>query len=174
MDDSFFPAELMNEFDLADAEYTFDNGNEIDTAVCSESDSTESEIADVEDEGEVNISLREEDETEKREIDEFISKGCSCSLGSGGSSCSTSFSRDDISNTRMSCKEMSTVELDMLVLANLDAHRSDGDVTTANNHAGRSLSGKAGTKRRANIDYYFRGKRVCKGTYTFVHAIGPK
>ena len=104
MDDSFLPAEFMNKFDLADAEYTFDNGIEIDTAVPSESDSTDCEIADVEDEVKVNLSLQEEDEAEKRDVDEFVSKGCNCSLGSGGSSCSTSFSCDDISNTRMSCK----------------------------------------------------------------------
>ncbi len=29
-------------------------------------------------------------------------------------------------------------------------------------------------KRRVSIDYHFRGRRVCKATFTFVHAIGPK
>ena len=105
-------------------------------------------------------------------INDFLSEGCSCSLGSGGSNCSNSFSREDIS--RMNCKEMSNTELDMLVLANLDAHRCSVNDSGASKNAGQSLGEKAGTKRRANIDYYFHGKRVCKHTYTFVHAVGPK
>ena len=106
MDDSFFPAELVKEFELAAAEYAFaDVEMKIDTAVSSESEST-----DVENEVAVNSSVREEDETEEREVDKFISEGCHCSVGPGGSACSKSFSREDISTTRMSCKEMSSTE----------------------------------------------------------------
>jgi hypothetical protein len=54
-------------------------------------------------------------------------------------------------------------ELDMVVLAHLDAHR----------HASTDGAQDQGS-HRVVIDYYFQGKRVCKDTYRFVHAIGPK
>lgn len=44
----------------------------------------------------------------------------------------------------------------MLVLANLEAHRHSGEGS------------------RGSIDYSFRGTRVCKATFLFVHAVGPK
>lgn len=53
---------------------------------------------------------------------------------------------------------MSSIELDMLVLANLDAHRHKSDKSS----------------KRTPVDYYYGGKRVCKETFLFVHQMGPK
>ena len=174
MDDSFYPANLVEEFELVDAEYTFSNECQSDTAISSEDENAESEISDCEDELQPNFSLREEDKAEEREIDNFMLNGCNCSLGSGGSACSKYFTREEISATRISCLEMSTMELDMLVLAHLDAHRSNVAHATTSKDSSHSAGTKAGTKRRSNIEYYFRGKRVCKSTYVFAHAVGPK
>ena len=95
-------------------------------------------------------------------------------MGAGGSACSKSFSWEDISTTRMSCKEMSSTELDMLVLANLDTHRCSGVISRTCKSVGQPLGEKAGMRCRVNIDYYFHGKRVCKSTYTFAHVFGLK
>ena len=106
------------------------------------------------------VSSRGDDEREEKFIDDFLARECGCILGPKKSPCSKLFSRSELSATRMNCLELSNSELDMLVLANLDAHRHSGDGNTGNS--------------RASINYYFRGTRVCKATFMFVHAVGPK
>ena len=100
------------------------------------------------------------DDKEEKSVDDFLAGGCGSLLGPKKSPCSKLFSRSEISATRMNCLELSNTELDMMVLANLDAHRHSGDGNTGNS--------------RASIDYYFHGRRVCKVMYLFLHAIGPK
>ena len=73
------------------------------------------------DKGEVHFSVWEEDEAEERQTNDFIVKGYGCSLGPQKSA-SKYCTREEISTTQMNCREMSTTELDMLVLANLEAH----------------------------------------------------
>jgi len=142
MEDSFFSAELRKQFELADAEYDCSDEMEVDIAASGgmplrrSQRRSASESTGDEDEMEANLSVREEDEAEEKLIDDFVAKGCGCSLGPGRSTCSKSFSHEDISSTRMNCKEMSTTELDMLVLANLDAHRRCGEIHGASKDAG--------------------------------------
>ena len=65
---------------------------------------------------------------------------------------------------------MSNIELDMLFLVNLDAHRHS-------NKANLLTSGPSGIdtiNKRTPVDYYFGGNRVCKDTFLFVHRIGAK
>ena len=148
-------AELCEQFECASAEYSYNQRLE-----CSRADGllSEAESSGEEDEIEVNVSVRKEDETEERSVDDFIAKGCGCLLGPKGSPCLQFFSRAELSTTRMNYHEMSATELDMLVLANLDAHRhNDG-----------------GEHARVSIDYYFGGKRTCKATFLFAHGIGSK
>lgn len=57
---------------------------------------------------------------------------------------------------------MSTIELDMLVLANLDAHRHKNETSMPD------------SIKRTPVNYYFCGNRVCKETFLFAHGIGPK
>ena len=109
--------------------------------------------------------MRKVDEAEERLVDDFIAKGCGCSLGPG-IPCSKLFHRDVFLATRMSCLKMSTTELD---IGHLDAHRSCGNGSTSIKSAGQQSA-----KSRVNILYYFRGYQVCKKTYTFLHAVGPK
>ena len=56
--------------------------------------------------------------------------------------------------------EMSKEELDMLILGQLDAHRSCQNID-------RPLEEVSARSRRVVILYYFRGKSVCKKTYFF-------
>ncbi len=128
MDDSFFSAELLGEFELADAEYCYDDEMEVDIAQCQgvQLSKSESDVEELEDDADVhvqaNLSVREVDEAESTLVDGFMVKGCGCTLGPSKSPCSKPFSREEISSTRINCQEMSTTELDMLVVANLDAH----------------------------------------------------
>ena len=189
MDDSYFEADLIKQFHLAEVDYqtcapsgtstnmrTCGNevpGDKIETTEITNSESTisdqDSEDEEVDSEMEIcedfNVSLRKEDKKEARLIDLFIANGCKCSLGPEKRPCSQVLSREDIVSTRNNCIEMSTVELDVLVLANLDAHRHWNK--TAHSDTGSSTN-------RIPVDYYFGGNRVCKNTFLFVHNIGPK
>ena len=60
---------------------------------------------------------------EARLIESFIAEGCKCSLGPKKRPCCQTICREAIASTRNNCFEMLIIELDMLVLANLDAHR---------------------------------------------------
>ena len=181
MDDSYFEAELIEQFRLAEADYSIcactdtreghgDKilGGEIETIETSDNDSedeqTESDAeATAERCQDFDVSLREDDEKEARLIDLFIAEGCKCSLGPKKQHCSQALNRETIMCTRNNCLEMSTIELDMLVLANLDAHRHKNVHTS-----------KSDNTKRTPVDYYFGGNRVCKETFLFVHEIGPK
>ena len=183
MEDSFFSAELRKQFELADAEYDCGDEMEVDIAASGgmplrrSQRRSASESTGDEDEMEANLSVREEDEAEEKLIDDFVAKGCGCSLGPGRSTCSKSFSHEDISTTRMNCKEMSATELDKLVLANLDAHRRCGEIHGASKDGGQlavPMGSEGSMRHRVSIDYYFRGKRVCKSMFIFVHGLGPK
>ena len=113
---------------------------------------------------ELDVSLREEDEKEARLIEVFIAEGCKCSLGPKKRPCCQTINQETIVSTRNNCFEMSTIELDMLVLANLDAHRHKNVRTLKSDNA----------VKRTPVDCYFGGNRVCKDTFLFVHGIGPK
>ena len=101
----------------------------------------------------------EQDDAEDQRIEEFFRKTCGCHFGPRGVACCGQFPRDDIVSTRMNCKEMIKAELDLVILANLDAHRRCSDTEG---------------QPRFHIDYFFHGKKVCKTTFMFAHAIGTK
>ena len=66
--------------------------------------------------------------------------------------------------TRNNCFEMLTIELDMLVLANLDAHCHKNVHTSKSDNA----------VKRTPVDDYFGGNQVCKDMFLFLHGIGPQ
>lgn len=182
MDDSYFEAGLIEQFRLAEADYQIcactdtreevpSHGDEVpggetETIETSDSDSedeqtdSDAEVSTERSQG-FDVSLREEDAKEARLMDLFITEGCKCTLGPKKQPCCQTLNRETIVCTRNNCLEMSTVELDMLVLANLGAHRHEN-------------ASKSDNIKRTPVDYYFGGNRVCKDTFLFVHGIGPK
>ena len=174
MDESFYSAELSQQFELLDAEYAFSSETHQENA--SFSDEEDSEVLDSSAEAHSiiletngNVSLREEDAAEMKEVDEFMSSGC---LGPRGSPCSKLFTRKAVSTARLNCLEMTTCELDMIVLSHLDAHRRIEEIGATTGNSANCTGDQH--KHRIAVEYYFQGKRVCKYTYRFVHAIGPK
>ena len=138
--------ELLDEFENADEDYQYTNEEEI---VDASSD---------EDEGDINdFSVRFEDAAEVNMIGSFITQTCQCTLGPTHDACSKLFNYEIFSTNRMNCAEMEKGELDLVILANLNAHR-----------CGESH------QSRCHVNYYFHGKKVCKTTYLFLHGIGPK
>ena len=90
----------------------------------------------------------ESDLTEKRLVDDFTTIGCGCK---NKSFCSLQFDRDYISSVRDSCLELSHRELDMLLMGQILAC-NDGSYSSFLHH----------------------GKRICKKTFFFFHAISQK
>ena len=105
-----------------------------------------------------HASVREADEAEDASIDDFFRKTCSCKLGLKGAACSGLFTRDLVTSTRMNCLEMTKAELDLVILANLEANRRQAQDMSPRTH----------------VNYWFCGNKVCKSTFLFIHAVGPK
>lgn len=89
----------------------------------------------------------EDKEAEKTKVEEFITKTYGWHFVPKSTSCSSLSSRELIRRTtRMNCREMTKSQIDLLVLANLDAHQHY-------HHQGSS---------RSHNDYHFYSHIVCK------------
>ena len=162
MDDSFYTSELVSEFDAVDAEYCArPNETLLQKEIESSMTAERMEVSDSDSDCDaVNLSVREADETENVLIDDFIKTTCKCHFGLNGQACSSLFSQKIISTSQMDCQEMSKAELDLVILSHLEAKR-------------RTFEGSEGSSH-VTITYWFHGHRVCKTTYLFLHAVGPK
>jgi hypothetical protein len=68
---------------------------------------------------------------------------------------------------REHCKEVSKDELDMIIKAELFAHRRSGSVTEAKKH-------KIKERECPYQEFYFKGKRLCRQTFCYIHGIEKK
>lgn len=150
MDDSIFPDALLAEFREADAPYESSECNALDSM---ETDS-DAEVGTDRDSDARDV-VEADEAMEEEQLDEFVAKTCDCKFGPKSTACSTLFDREVIATTRMNCREMRKSQLDLVVLANLEAHQHP--------HATRS-----------HIDYYFGGHKVCRNFFLFVHSLGSK
>ena len=136
-----------------------ENDQEADDSPLDES-SSESE-----DDGETRtcIDFADTDMSEKAKVEKFISDTCNCKLGEDGQACSTSIPLDDIRVSRNNCHELSSTELDLVVLGAIQSSLNCGEV---------SESGRSEKKReRTRMTFYFHGKRICKEAFLFLHCI---
>ena len=77
----------------------------------------------------------EDEEAEKKRIDGFtLTKTCGCHFGPKLTACSTLFGRELIATTCMNCREMTKAQLNMAILANLEAHRRHQDQECSRSH----------------------------------------
>ena len=121
--------------------------------------------------------MQDEDEAEERRTNDFIVKGCS--LGPKKPACSKYFSCEEVSTTQMNCREMSATELEMLMLANLEAHQHNLEkIHGVSKNTGLLIPtcmGNEGSMRdRVSIDYYFCGKWVFKCSFMLVRGVEKK
>ncbi|CAC5424720.1 unnamed protein product [Mytilus coruscus] len=84
-----------------------------------------------------------------------------------GEPCSQIIEMDAVIEFREHCKELSKDELDMIIKAELFAHRCSGSVTEAKKH-------KIKERERPYQEFYFKGKRVCRQTFCFIHGVEKK
>lgn len=164
MDDSFFSSEFVSEFEEADGDYGT-NLQSVQSASASclmeyePSSSIDSSDEEADCNNNVNLSVQEVDLAEEHAIEEFMRETCKCHYGIDGRACSCQFEYELIASTRMNCLEMTKSELDLVILAHLEANR-------------RCFDDQEGS--RVCINYWFKGYRVCKSTYLFLHCMGAK
>ena len=72
-------------------------------------------------------------------IKSFFERGCDCRYGRNQSSCTKSLDFDEVVDHRMQCIELSSVELDLIVLGALQSHFS-----------------RSKEKKRIRMNYFFR------------------
>ena len=62
------------------------------------------------------VELMEIYETERAKVQVFYSKTCKCKMGEGEMACSATLSLDDVTECRNNCNELSSAELDLVIL----------------------------------------------------------
>ena len=88
-------------------------------------------------------------------IRSFLERGCDCRYGKNNSSCTNSLCFEELVEHRMQCIELSSAELDLVVLGALQSHMN-----------------LSYAKKRHRMSYFFQGVHVCKKTFLFVYGIG--
>ena len=150
-------ASVANDLLLAEELYFRTGGREI-----SDNEENESSDSDREEDSDENcsqaevsqdadtIEWRESDIKEKQQVESFLKVGCGCSHEVEEENCSNRFSAEKVLTHRQVCLEMSTSELDMIVLALLKACTRQDE---------NSRSSRQTTKRKRTRMYFtFEGK----------------
>ena len=176
---SFFIMEPRNEFscirvnvdDMASLEEVSelyftereDERNEEDDSPWNDSSSESGEDEHYDDESEMFTGTSENDLSEKAKVRTFYENTCNCTLAEGDRPCSTTLSLDDYSDSGNNCHELSSLELDLVIL---------GAIQSSLNCSNFSVSGRSESQRkRSRITFYYHGKRICKTSFLFLHCI---
>ena len=109
------------------------------------------------------IDFADTDLSEKGNVERFITNTCNCKFGEGGQACSTTLSLDDIHASRNNCHELSSTELDLVILGAIQSSLNCSEV---------SVSARSEKQReRTRMTFFYHGKRICKETFLFLHCI---
>ena len=103
-----------------------------------------------------------EDKEEEDAITKFITETCCCTLGPKKTPCSKQFSLETITLIRNNDLQMTSSELELVVMAQLYALH-----TNASSHQENAENFRPFTR------YLLHGLQICK-MFLFVHAIGKK
>ena len=72
----------------------------------------------------VEIESSFEDQSEQMKVDQFLAKSCGCKLGPQGAACSSVVLKQAIVQTRNNCLQMTNHELDLVIMAQINAQRT--------------------------------------------------
>ena len=155
---------LETEFDIAERDYaTKFATQENDHCFEEEAEFTaDSELQDTSSNS-VELETSFSDEKEIQKVDQFLADSCKCQQGPKGTPCSTALSKELISTTRNDCHQLTRNELDLAVMAQINALRtraSDQDHELHDN-----------SKFRANMLFFIHGIPICQTTFLFLHTI---
>ena len=110
-----------------------------------------------------DIELMEVHMTERAKVQKFYAETCKCKLGPDEKACSFTLTLDDFLDSRNNCKELSSMELDLVILGTIQSSLNCNDT---------SISGRVEKNRQhARMSYFYHGKRICMRTFLFLHCI---
>ena len=127
------------------------------------SDFYSSNESDQEIDSDVDFHFSERDTSERSKVQAFVTKTCGRAHGYKGSPCSSTIQVEDIVDCRNNCAELSSTELDLVIL---------GMIHSAINCDQVSYSGRAEkTRQRTRMPFYFHSHRICLKTFLFMHRL---
>ena len=100
---------------------------------------------------EENIEQNENEEVINR-VKRFLQEGCGCARGPNGGPCSGYFSEETVMSNLNNCLELSSAELDLVILANIQAF-------TRIDHIGDKRNGSP------RCNFLFQSLTMCKDTF---------
>ena len=106
-----------------------------------------------------------EDEKEERVNKRMFDSVC-CSLSPKKGACWTQFDRKAVIHARQQSLELAKDELDLVILGNLQAGRSNSHLFPTQPDSPTTNS------RRTAIHYSYGGKCICRNIFSFVYAVG--
>ena len=142
-----------------------DNANDEDAydSPWDEDDNSESgEESDKEDDS-LCITSLELDLSEKAKVTAFASNTCNCKFGESEKLCSASLSLDEFVESRNNCHELTSTELDLVILGTIQSSLDCNEVSVS------SRSHKH--HQQTHMAFYYHGKRICKKTFLFLHCL---
>ena len=124
-----------------------------DNSSACESESADSDAAE-------DDAVGREDSLESKKMRKFFRNTCGCKLGPKGNACSTQFTPETVKEQRENCGMLEKEALDMPILRQFQAHSSG----TENSE----------TNRQHYIAFHYRGERICRNFFLFIHGISLK
>lgn len=116
----------------------------------------------------VSHETSKEDLTEQEVVDRFMNTPCGCKMGPKQSCCSAMLTRETVEKCRQDNLELLSDELDLVVLAQIRAHRSTAFQPTVR------MTHHKGSAFRSVSSYYIHGVPVCKKVFLFLHCMSHK
>lgn len=92
-------------------------------------------------------------------LTKFLQDGCGCALGEKGSPCSVQFSEETVLFNLSNCLELTSGELDLVILANIQAFTRIDCVGEKRNRSPR-------------CSFHFQGRPICKDMFLHLYGIG--
>ena len=134
--------------------------DEEDVDLDSSSSSDEDDHPDQEDDA---VELMDVHVTERAKVQTFYAETCKCKLGIGETACSATLTLDDFIECRNNCNELSSAELDLVVLGIIPSSLTCNET---------GISGRVEKNRQnTRMCYFYHGKRICKKTFLFLHCL---
>ena len=115
----------------------------------------------------VSLELRLRDISEDQKVEQFMSTGC-CTKWKG-KSCSLQFTKDYVKDVRLSCIELTTTELDLVIMGQLLACTNTSQRIITDVHHPVHYC-----RKHNYTNFLHRGSTICTGTFSFLHAVGAK
>ena len=93
----------------------------------------------------------------------FLESGCGCRMGKDGKPCTSSLTFRDVFDYRANCLELTSAELDMVILGQLNAH-----------YEGSELVASPSRSSSAVASYFYKNNQQCRKCFLFLHTISDK